>query len=254
MKKQFIISLLLLCTATGFAQQPCKINGRTVGLADGKTVRLSVAWSDNMLDSTVVKDGKFQFVVPINDTTTQYPLVVSYPEMNHIKMPIQVQLYAEPGAELKVELSKDHMKNYAVGSPLNCIYKMMTDKYLDKMQKIIALRTAADDQKLSEAERAEKEKEANVAQSDIIKFEQEFAEMNLDNIIGINLFAERAVVFDNEDVARMLTEIPKKWDNHPDVIQLRKNQEIEAKTAEGKPYIDLTMPNEKGKKIGRAHV
>ena len=249
MKKQFIISLLLLCTATGFAQQPCKINGRTVGLVDGKTVRLSVAWSDNMLDSTVVKDGKFQFVVPINDTTTQYPLVVSYPEMNLIKMPIQVQLYAEPGAELKVELSKDHMKNYAVGSPLNCIYKMMTDKYLDKMQKIIALRTAADDQKLSEAERAEKEKEANVAQSDIIKFEQEFAEMNLDNIIGINLFAERAVVFDNEDVARMLTEIPKKWDNHPDVIQLRKNQEIEAKTAEGKPYIDLTMPNEKGKKV-----
>ena len=65
----------------------------------------------------------------------------------------------------------------------------------------------------------------------------------------LHLFSERAVVFDKKDITRMMTEIPSKWDNHPDVIQMRKNQEIEAKTAEGEPYIDLTMPNEKGKKV-----
>jgi thiol-disulfide isomerase/thioredoxin len=250
MKKQFIISLLLLlCTASGFAQQPCKVHGTVDGLDDGKMVRLSVAWSDNVLDSTVVKDGKFEFVVPINESTTQYPLVAAYPGMNDINLPIQVQLYAEPGADLRVTLSKDHTKLFAFGSPLNMIYKMMTDKYLEKMQKVIALRTAAMDTNLREAERAEKDKEANAEQMGIIKFEQEFAEQNLDNIIGINLFCERAVVFDKKDITRMMTEIPSKWDNHPDVIQMRKNQEIEVKTAEGEPYIDLTMPNEKGKKV-----
>ena len=250
MKKLFIISLLLLlCTASGFAQQPCKVHGTVDGLDDGKMVRLSVTWSDNVLDSTVVKDGKFEFVVPINESTTQYPLVAAYPGKNDINLPIQVQLYAEPGAELKVMLTKDHTKLFAIGSPLNMIYKMMTDKYMEKMQKIIALRTAAMDTNLGEAERAEKDKEANAEMQKIIDFEQEFAEQNLDNIIGINLFGERAVVFDKKDITRMLSEIPSKWDNHPDVLQLRKNQEIEAKTAEGKPYIDLTMPNEKGKKV-----
>lgn len=250
MKKQFIISLLMLFSeAAVFAQQPCKIHGTVDGLDDGTMVSLSVAWSDHVLDSTVVKDGKFEFVVPINESTTQYPLVVAYPGMNDINLPIQVQLYAEPGADLKVTLSKDHMKLFAIGSPLNMIYKMMTERYLEKMQKVIALRTAANDQSLSEAERAEKEKEANKEQMGIIRFEQQFAEQNLDNIIGINLFAERAVVFEKEDVARMMTEIPSKWDGHPDVIQMRKNQAIEAKTAEGEPYVDLTMPNEKGKTV-----
>lgn len=250
MKKQFIISLLLLFSTTSvFAQQPCKVRGTVDRLEDGKMVRLSVAWNDNVLDSTIIKDGKFEFVIPIKEATTQYPLIVSYLGMNDINLPIQVQLYAEPGADLKVTLSKDHTKLFAIGSPLNMIYKMMTDKYLEKMQKVIALRSAAMDTNLSEAERTEKEKEANTEQYGIIKFEQQFAEQNLDNIIGINLFAERAVVFDKQDIARMMTEIPAKWDKHPDVIQLRKNQDAEAKTAEGMPYIDLTMPDMKGKQV-----
>ena len=233
----------------GDAQQSCEVKGTVDGLEDGKMVRLSVAWSDQVLDSTMIKDGKFEFVIPINKTTTQYPLIVAYPGMNDIRLPIHAQLYAEPGAELKVTLSPDHNKTSVIGSPLNFIYKMMTEKYLEKMQKIIALRTAAADESLSEAERAEKDKEANAEQYKIIEFEQQFAEQNLDNIIGINLFAERAVVFDKKDIARMMDEIPAKWDNHPDVIQLRKNQETEAKTAEGEPYVDLTMPDTKGKNV-----
>ena len=243
------IALLLLCTTSAIAQLPCKVQGTTDGLENGKTVSLSVAWSTTKLDSVTVKDGKFEFVIPINESTTQYPLTISYPGMNDIGLPIQVQLYAEPEAELKVTLSKDHTKLYAIGSPLNMIYKMMSEKYLEKMQKVIAMRIAAADSSLSEAERVEKEKEANAEQMGIIKFEQEFAEQNLDNIIGINLFAERAVVFEKKDITRMLSEIPAKWNNHPDVLQLRKNQEIEAKTAEGEPYIDLTMPDPKGKMV-----
>ena len=109
--------LMLLCNAAVFAQQPCRVHGTVDGLDDEKMVSLSVAWSDHVLDSTVVKDGKFEFVVPINESTTQYPLVVAYPGMNDINLPIQVQLYAEPGADLKVTLSKDHMKLFAIGSP-----------------------------------------------------------------------------------------------------------------------------------------
>ena len=249
MKKCITTFMMLLCTASVFAQQPCKVKGAVDGLEGSKMVCLSVAWSDQVLDSTIIKNGRFEFVIPISDTTTQYPLIVSCKGTNDIGMPIQVQLYAEPGADLKVTLSPDHHKTEVIGSPLNFIYKMMTEKYLELMQGVITLRTAAADESLSEAERAEKDKQANAEQMKIIQFEQQFAEQNLDNIIGINLFAERAVVFDKKDIARMMDEIPAKWDNHPDVIQLRKNQETEAKTAEGEPFIDLTMPDTKGKNV-----
>ena len=249
MKKQLIISLLLLCTASAFAQQPCKVYGKVVDLTDGKMVRLTAAHSSVALDSTLVKDGMFEFVIPINDTTTQYPLTITYPEMTNIGLPVHVQLYAEPETELKVTLSKDYQKNTVVGSPLNFIYKVYSEKYQEIMDKNLALSKAAFDESLSKEERQEKEKLARAGQAEFIKFEQQFAEQNLDNIIGINLFRERAVVFDQKDVERMLSEIPSKWNNHPDVIKLRKDFELEAATAEGEPFIDLSMPNEKGKKV-----
>ena len=249
MKKQFVISLLLLSTASAFAQQPCRVYGKVVDLADGKMVRLTAARGSVALDSTLVKDGKFGFVIPINDTTTQYPLSITYPEMTSIFLPVQVELYAEPGAELKVTLSKDYEKNHVMGSPLNFIYKVYSEKYQEIMNDNLALSKAAFDESLSEEERQEKEKLARAGQARFIQFEQQFAEQNLDNIIGINLFRERAVVFDQKDIKRMLGEIPAKWDNHPDVIQLRKDMELEAATAEGEQFVDLTMSDEKGKKV-----
>ncbi|MBR1401848.1 MAG: AhpC/TSA family protein [Prevotella sp.] len=237
----------VLSAASASAQQTCKVVGNVKDIADGKTLLLMVERSEQVIDSTTIKDGKFEFVIPINDTTTQYPLIVSYPESS--PLPVQVQLYAEPGAVLKATLSNDLENNHVVGSPLNFIYKVFTEKYMAVMKKAIALRTASLDESLSEEERAEKTRLANAEQNKIIELEQEFAEQNIDNIIGINLLAQRAVLFDKKEVARIMKDVPAKWDNHPDVIQLRKDLMVEAKTAEGESYIDLTMPDPKGKSM-----
>ena len=249
MKKSFItLTLMLLTAASAFAQQTCKVLGTTPDIPEGGKIYLSsYSGGGTLLDSTVVKDGKFQFTIPATKENMENTIMLTH-IVSQEKW-ASARIVVEPDAVLKTTLSFDYTKNKTYGSPLNYIQSVFADKQQELSNIIVPLREAARDTNLSEAERAEKDKQAEIEYGKMVQFEEDFAEQNIDNILGLNLFTEHAPLFGKNYIKRMLANMPEKWNNHPAVIQLRKDQETEARTAEGQPFVDLTMPNEKGKEV-----
>ena len=83
----------------------------------------------------------------------------------------------------------------------------------------------------------------------MVKYQQEFAYQNLDNILGAYLVSSYSMVFDKDFTAKCLAELPEKWNNYEGIIKLREALAVEAKTAEGQPITDFTMPDPKGKDV-----
>jgi len=245
-----ILGLALFTTASALAQDnACKVIGSTSDIPDGKMVRVSVyaAGMGQILDSAEVKGGKFEFTIPMNELTLQYPLNLS--SLKSQREWAAVEIFAEPGTTLKVTLSYDYTKCSVTGSPLNFIHNLYMEQRAEISKNIIPLREAARDTTLTEVEREAKGKEADAEYQKMVEFMQDFAYKNIDNRVGLDIIHGMAPVMDKQFVAKALSEFPAKFDNHPYVVQMRAAAETEAKTAEGKPMVDLTMDDPKGKQV-----
>ena len=228
MKKVMLsISLMLLTAASGFAQSSCKVLCTTPDIADGETIRLTTyAGGGRVLDSTVVKGGKFEFTIPATKELMENAVLIT-----HQRGPREwasTRIVVEPDATLKATLSYVHRYNEVYGSPLNFINNVYNEKILEFSDKIIPLRDASNDESLSEAERKEKDKQAEAAYNDMVKYQQEFAYQNLDNILGVYLVSSYSAVFDKDFTAKCLAELPAKWNDYEGIVKLREAMAVEA--------------------------
>ena len=242
-----IVSLLMVsCTSNTY-----KIEGTTNGIADGKMVRLS-KWGmeSQLLDSTLVKDGKFEFTRTFGELEENYALSISCVGDEEKNQWASITLYGEPGATIKVHLDmEDFKKNSISGSPLNDkenAYNQEINKWSDV---IIPLREKANDPSISEEERSQADRDADAEYTKLLKVEEKYLLDNADNVIGISKFETMGPAFSKEAKQQFLEKVNEKYKNHPAVVKERENMEVEAKTAEGQPMADLEMATPEGQNV-----
>jgi len=249
MKKSLLtLSLMLLTAASGFAQSTCKVLGTTPDIDDGETIYLEKLEKGlSRIDSTVVENGQFAFSIPATKEFMESTILVSH--RRSLREGASTRVIIEPDATLKATLTYDYKKCRVYGSPLNFINNVYSDKIMEFSDRMKVVREAGDDETLSEADRKAKEKEVEAIYSEMVKFQQDFAYQNLDNILGVYLVSSYSMVFDKDFTAKCLAELPEKWNNYEGIIKLREALAVEAKTAEGQPFTDFTMPDPKGKDV-----
>lgn len=249
MKKSLLtLSLMLLTAASGFAQSTCKVLGTTPDIADGETILLNTyANGGRLLDSTIVEGGKFEFTIPATKELMENTVLLIHARSQ--REWASTQIFVEPDATLKATLSYDHYNNKVYGSPLNFINNIYNEKVKTFSDKIIPLREASNNEALSEDERKEIEKQADAILKELRVYQQEFAYQNIDNALGFGIFTNYASMFDKDFVGKVLAELPSKWNDDARTIKLRNAKAVEAKTAEGQPFTDFTMPDPKGKDV-----
>lgn len=249
MKKSLLtLSLMLLTAASGFAQSTCKVLGTTPDIADGETIYLEKLEKGlSRIDSTVVENGQFAFSIPATKEFMESTILVSH--RRSLREGASTRVIIEPDATLKATLTYDYKKCRVYGSPLNFINNVYSDKIMEFSDRMNVVREAGDDETLSEADRKAKEKEVEAIYSEMVKFQQDFAYQNLDNILGAYLVSSYSMVFDKDFTAKCLAELPEKWNDYEGIIKLREALAVEAKTAEGQPFTDFTMPDPKGKHV-----
>ena len=239
---------MLLMAASGFAQSTCKVLGTVVDIADGEKVFLNTyAGNGRLLDSTIVKNGKFEFSIPATKELMENTVLIIHSRSQ--REWASTQILVEPDVTLKATLSYDHYNNKVYGSPLNFINSIYNERMKVFSDKILPLREASNDKKLSDAERKEIDKQADAALQEMRDFQQEFAYQNIDNALGFGIFTNYASMFDKDYVDKVLAEMPAKWNDDARVIKLREQKAVEAKTAEGQQFVDFTMPDTKGKDV-----
>ena len=249
MKKSLLtLSLMLLTAASGFAQSTCKVLGTTPDIDDGETIYLEKLEKGlSRIDSTVVENGQFAFSIPATKEFMESTILVSH--RRSLREGASTRVIIEPDATLKATLTYDYKKCRVYGSPLNFINNVYSDKIMEFSDRMNVVREAGDDETLSEADRKAKEKEVEAIYSEMVKFQQDFAYQNLDNILGAYLVSSYSMVFDKDFTAKCLAELPEKWNDYEGIIKLREALAVEAKTAEGQPITDFTMPDPKGKDV-----
>ena len=242
MKKSLLtLSLMLLTAASGFAQSTCKVLGTTPDIADGETIYLEKLEKGlSRIDSTVVENGQFAFSIPATKEFMESTILVSH--RRSLREGASTRVIIEPDATLKATLAYDYKKCRVYGSPLNYINNVYSDKIIEYSERIKQLQETSDDSK-------EKEQQVEDIYNEMVKYQQEFAYQNLDNILGAYLVSSYSMVFDKDFTAKCLAELPEKWNNYEGIIKLREALAVEAKTAEGQPITDFTMPDPKGKDV-----
>ena len=242
MKKSLLtLSLMLLTAASGFAQSTCKVLGTTPDIADGETIYLEKLEKGlSRIDSTVVENGQFAFSIPATKEFMESTILVSH--RRSLREGASTRVIIEPDATLKATLAYDYKKCRVYGSPLNYINNVYSDKIIEYSERIKQLQETSDDSK-------EKEQQVEDIYNEMVKYQQEFAYQNLDNILGAYLVSSYSMVFDKDFTAKCLAELPEKWNNYEGIIKLREALAVEAKTAEGQPFTDFTMPDPKGKDV-----
>ena len=242
MKKSLLtLSLMLLTAASGFAQSTCKVLGTTPDIADGETIYLEKLEKGlSRIDSTVVENGQFAFSIPATKEFMESTILVSH--RRSLREGASTRVIIEPDATLKATLTYDYKKCRVYGSPLNYINNVYSDKIIEYSERIKQLQETSDDSK-------EKEQQVEDIYNGMVKYQQEFAYQNLDNILGAYLVSSYSMVFDKDFTAKCLAELPEKWNDYEGIIKLREALAVEAKTAEGQPITDFTMPDPKGKDV-----
>ncbi len=242
MKKSLLtLSLMLLTAASGFAQSTCKVLGTTPDIADGETIYLEKLEKGlSRIDSTVVENGQFAFSIPATKEFMESTILVSH--RRSLREGASTRVIIEPDATLKATLAYDYKKCRVYGSPLNYINNVYSDKIIEYSERIKQLQETSDDSK-------EKEQQVEDIYNEMVKYQQEFAYQNLDNILGAYLVSSYSMVFDKDFTAKCLAELPEKWNDYEGIIKLREALAVEAKTAEGQPITDFTMPDPKGKDV-----
>ena len=242
MKKSLLtLSLMLLTAASGFAQSTCKVLGTTPDIADGETISLEKLEKGlSRIDSTVVENGQFAFSIPATKEFMESTILVSH--RRSLREGASTRVIIEPDATLKATLTYDYKKCRVYGSPLNYINNVYSDKIIEYSERIKQLQETSDDSK-------EKEQQVEDIYNEMVKYQQEFAYQNLDNILGAYLVSSYSMVFDKDFTAKCLAELPEKWNDYEGIIKLREALAVEAKTAEGQPITDFTMPDPKGKDV-----
>lgn len=215
-------------------------------IPDGSRINLIVyEMKGELLDTTRISQGCFSFEIPVNEQTLSSPLAVSWVGgSNNFST---VMFFVEPDAELRVTLARNYEQCSVVGSPLNFIQQECQRQSMVYSKRMFALQEKMRGENVSEEECEKLMLGANEAYADLIRFQQDFAYRNLDNMVGLYLLHNNGPSMDKSFLAKAISEIPAKLDNHPYVIELRKAAEVEKATAEGTHFIDMTMndPNEK---------
>lgn len=246
-----MLPLWVLATMPMAAQNlSTTVKGHVKGYPDGTKVYIGTLADvpDRYTDSTTVKGGEFAFFVPDNAQTKSCPLVVNcVTDPRHFSA---VELYAAPGNTLNcyIDAAEEGMGNYVTGSPLNFINHKMSEELEPFYNQIIPLRQTVRDDNASAEAKKKAEQQADSLYSISTKIQKSYALNNLDNVFGIGLLRNLSYEMTLNEMDSVLNLVPESMQSNPQVVAMKQSLDADRKTTEGKPMIDVTLPDVKGKK------
>ena len=239
-------------TVQNISNKTFTVKGTTHGLDDGAKITLATYSRKSVtIDTATVKDGKFSFTCRYDNMVSNNQLIVSYVKPGDKRVWTGIGFFAEPDATVNVFLDIDNLhnnRNAVYGSPLNDRMAAQRKKEDEITKPVLALRKASNNPDLSEQERKKAEREADAIMDKMIAAKAEFALANMDNILGISVLDGFGPSFTVEMRQKMVDMAAKgPFANHAVIAETRKALETEAKTAEGKKFVDLEMAAPDGK-------
>ena len=220
------------------------IKGTAEGAADGDTVYLQDRTEDGFvaLDSTVVKNGTFEFTgTPDSVAAVRY---VTYMKGdNHMA----AMLFVEPGT---VTVNMNPEASHVSGTVNNDALQGFMDEFqsINKEMKSVYEKMTTDST-LTVAQKDSLAKVLDEKEEVGSRRVLEIISNNLDKAAGVELLCMFGSSFEVADVQPLLAKVPAPLASKPDFVRLKEYVETVAKTSEGQKYIDFALDTPEGKEV-----
>ncbi len=273
-----VLGAALLVSACGGNSGKFQIDGHFTGDVEGKTVYLTRAgvepeslWQPEVLDSTVIRDGKFSFSGKLEEPALM--ILKYFPDdrraasddrgvLMHPVVPLLID-----GGNIQVEAAVDSLPNdflfYAygnydyrkakvTGSPLNSLYEEYQSEYTrhadiisDLTQQFNRAYYYGESKPAIDFIVAELDK-IDAAKSDQRAFLADFIKRNSDNAAGVLALSETAGKFSQAEIEGLLGTLSDKVKASPMGQAVVERVTVISKTANGAQFADATLVDAAG--------
>ena len=227
MKKAFLFaaSAAVLCSCS--TQPKYVVEGDIAGLEG--TVYLFQ--QDSLIDSAVVKSGKFRFSGPAG-APAMHDLLDS---RDGQPQAFAMQLILEPGTISIKSDADDPQVRHTTGTPANDAAEAYTAA---SRALITEYRDAATTDQRREAIEEEFEQLTRTS-----------VEANRDNFFGVMLMPNMAYELSGQELLDEIAKFPAEMQQTDALVRLKENAEQKMKTDIGQPFIDIAQPNADGEQV-----
>ena len=219
------------------------INGTVADATDGEFVYLQTTGRNaEVLDSAVIKDGKFQFKGA--PEATVIPKALMYKSKTDR---MGVVLFLDKG---NINVTLDKLNSLASGTENNDAMNLFMEEYKkqgEEMQDIYG--RYRNDSTLTEAQR--EELMAELDKKDEAQREYIYQQMtaNVSKSFGAYLLASFGMSVDAEKLNTLLSQVPAELSSHEAIVSLKEYVGNVMNTAVGKKYVDFTMKTPEGEEV-----
>lgn len=242
--------LVLFAAAGVMALAACQekagytIKGTADGAADGDTVYLQNRTADGFvaLDSTVVKNGSFEFK-GTPDSIAELRYVTYMKGDNHMA----AMLFVEPGT---VTVSMSPEVSHVAGTVNNDALQGFMDEFqkINEEMKGIYMK-ATSDSTLNAAQKDSLMQVLDEKQKAGSKRVLEIISGNVDKAAGVELLCMFGSSFEASEIQPLLAKVPASLASKPDFVRLKEYVETVAKTSEGQKFVDFALNTPEGKEV-----
>ena len=285
MQKFFFLPLfvlLLACSAWQKEQTTYSISGTIQGAKDGMIVKLKTSDTDLMaaiftpsIDSTVIKDGKFQFsgsldyprivsisIEKVEDQGNKYayhPVIPVF--MGNEDVTVSGILDNLPSQRtLLAPVGYDYSKAQITGSKVHQVYmtylngnKKFAEAVNENYNKLFKWYGYKEDGSKGEKETISEgikiAEERNSIDSGRTEFLLEFIKQNISNMVGLNVAYNSIGRLSASQIKSLKQSIPAEIKQGEFGQKLLKHADEYEKVASGAPYVDLSFKDTKGNQV-----
>lgn len=194
------------------------IQGKTTGYADGEWVKLCTPSPEGLLayDSAQIKNGTFSFSGKTKEIPHMQYLTLGSGMQKNI-----TELFLEKGT-INVSLEAGKKKDRVTGTTHNNIYTPYRDSLNDTYTKLFACITEQMKLSNSKEDRESYKAGADMLRQKIVDLSYDYANKNMDNWVGVYLFAEYYKRFTAQQNKTLLPKLTKKYGRLPITGIIRK--------------------------------
>ena len=218
------------------------ISGTVDGGIDGDTVYLQEVVGRQLvnLDTTTIKNGKFEFK-GIQDSTV-------YRYLSHEKngqAALRLDFFLENG-KIAVALAQDN--NVSTGTPNNDAYQLIRSQ-VDELRKKAQDIYVTIDRSLPMEENKAKIEQFQALQGQVDEVTKQGVKTNITNPVGVALFKQSFYNNTLEENDSLLNAMPAQYKNDERIAQIQETIDKQKLTQPGKKFINFEMANPEGKMV-----
>ena len=243
MKRSILSALtfgLLFFVACTPAQKTYTLKGSTAADLDGDTIYLIDNFTQNRLDSVVVAEGAFEFSGPfekasLNQVFHSRALAMPFVlEEGVINITLTPEVRTATGGPLNEKRNAFNEEQKAINNEVQTYYTSLIEQELDRAELNKAMQ--------------EFYAENNVEERAINSIKNYFNE-NTDNILCVDAITNLVNNISDEELSEMIAKVGLDYADHSVVVNIKKQTEASAATAEGMMFSDFTVQDEEGNDV-----